>query len=160
MIVILMGPAGSGKTTVGSALAAALGWPFFDADDLHLHESVEKMRAGVALTDDDRAPWLARVHALVERLSQQGGHAVIACSALKERYRDAIADGVRDVRWVFLEASPDLLRGRLVHRPDHFAGAALLPSQLTELERPADALTVDADRPVDAIVAEIRAAMR
>ena len=154
-----MGPAGAGKSTVGRALAAELGWSFIDADDLHSPGNINRMRVGTALTDDDRDPWLDRIHDTLAMVVEDGGHAVVACSALRRRYRDRIADGLPDVRWVYLSASPGLLAARLAQRTGHFAGPAILPSQLAALEPPTNALVVSADQPVAAAVAAIRAAI-
>lgn len=159
MIVVLMGPAGAGKTTVGRALAEVMRWPFYDADDFHDAVSIERMRAGVALTDEERAPWLARIHDAMVDISRRGNNAVLACSALKQQYRDVLESGVPDVRWVYLRGDAALLRNRLAHRAGHFAGPALVDAQLADLEPPANALVLDARRPVDALVDEIRAAI-
>lgn len=156
MIVIIMGAAGAGKTTVGRALAEALGWRFIDADDLQPLSNVEKIRSGVALTDEDRAPWLGRTHDALQRATREQADVVLACSALRERYRATLADGVADVRWVFLHADADLLERRLRHRPDHFAGPAIVDSQLETLEPPADALRLRAELPVSVLVEAIR----
>ena len=150
--IILTGVAGSGKTTVGLALAKRIGWTFCDADDLHDAESIESIRRNQPLDDADRAPWLRRVRAVIERTRQEGGAIVIACSALKQRYRETLAGGLTGIRFVFLTGEAALLRERLQERRGHFAGAALLDSQLAELEPPRDALTVDIALPVDAIV--------
>jgi len=154
-VVIVSGVTGSGKTTVGKALAARTGWDFHDADDLHAPESIELMRRGIALTDDLRQPWLARVRAVIEREARAGGGAVIACSALKERYRETLAHDIDGLRFVLLDAPPDVIRRRLELRQGHFAGPDLLDSQLRTLEPPTDALIVDATLPVDAQVESI-----
>lgn len=151
-----MGVAGSGKTTVGRALAAELGWKFDDADQHHSPANIAKMRRGTALTDADRSQWLAELHAVVERAIDRREHLVLACSALKERYRDALRGGLRPVRFVHLEADEATLRRRLDTRTGHFVGAEILPSQLAALERPHDAVVVDAAKSPSAIVAEIR----
>lgn len=155
MIVLLMGPAGSGKTTIGLALAAALGWSFVDADDLHPRANVDKMRRGEPLTDEDRAPWLERVHEKVEALRAAGDDAVIACSALREIYRERLAPD----RLVLLDVPPEVLASRLARRTGHFFPKELLASQLATLEAPAGAIVVDATRPVDDVVHAIRAAL-
>jgi carbohydrate kinase (thermoresistant glucokinase family) len=151
-IVIVTGVSGSGKTTVGRALASRLDWDFHDADDLHAPEHIERMRRGEPLDDALRQPWLERVRRVVEEAAREGRDTVIACSALKERYRQALAAGVSGVHFVYLSGEPELLRTRLERRRDHFAGTALLESQLAALEPPAAALTVDASLPVDSIV--------
>jgi gluconokinase len=156
VVVILMGVAGSGKTTVGRALAAALHWPYVDADDYHARENIEKMRRGSPLTDADREPWLAALRTVISRALARREPLVLACSALKERYRQALADGLRQVRFVHLTAPEAVLRERLASRPDHFARPDLLESQLATLEPPDDALTIDATRHVGDVVREIR----
>jgi gluconokinase len=156
VIVVLMGVAGSGKTTVGAQLAAALGWPFYDADDLHTQESREKMARGVPLTDEDRRPWLSRLRALLVRLAAAEESAVLACSALKQRYRELLFAEPARVELVYLRGDRALLRRRLKARRGHFASAALLKSQLEALEEPADALVLGIEPPPEAIVAEIR----
>jgi carbohydrate kinase (thermoresistant glucokinase family) len=151
-IVIVIGVTGSGKSTVGRALAARMGWRFHDADDLHSTENVERMRQNIPLSDEQRYPWLLRVRAVVEEAVRDGSGEVIACSALKEQYRNVIAGGVNGVRLVHLTGSPALLRQRLEHRGGHFAGPGLLDSQLQALEPPRNALTIDVQLPVDVIV--------
>jgi carbohydrate kinase (thermoresistant glucokinase family) len=155
-----MGAAGAGKTTVGLALAATTGWRFHDADDLHPSSNVERIRQGSALTDDDRLPWLERVRMLIARIHESGGSAVVACSALRDSYRRAIAGETPDVRWVFLQGTPELLGLRLASRHGHFAGPAILDDQLRTLEKPIDALTLDARRPVNDLVMDICGAFR
>jgi gluconokinase len=156
VVVILMGVAGVGKTTFGRALAAALRWPFVDADDYHSVQNVAKMRSGTPLTDADRAPWLAALHARITRALARRESLVLACSALKEQYRQALVDGTTRVRFVHLTAPEATLRARLATRPDHFARPNLLESQLATLEPAADALVIDATRPADQIVEQIR----
>ena len=155
VVVIVCGPTGSGKTTVGRALAERLGWTFHDADDLHSPENVERMRTGAPLTDELRRPWLVRVRRVIEEALERGERAVIACSALKASYREILSGGLTGVSYVFLIAPEAVLRSRLDARQGHFAGAALLESQLSALEVPPDALTLDATRPVDEIVERV-----
>lgn len=159
-IVIVVGVTGSGKTTVGRALAARLGWRFHDADDLHSPDNVERMRQGEPLTDAQRLPWLKRIRAVVEAAADDQRGSVIACSALKARYRTAIAGGIEGIRFVHLTGDPALLRDRIEHRPYHFAGPGLLDSQLETLEPPPDALTLDVAVPVDALVDAIERDLR
>ncbi len=147
-----MGVAASGKTTIGQALAATLGWRFVDADEYHSRGNVAKMRKGTPLTDADRAPWLAALHALIARTLDRREPMVLACSALKNQYRQTLARGLPRVRWVHLTAPDPVLRQRLAGRSDHFARQNLLESQLAALEPPADALAIDATRPIDDIV--------
>lgn len=156
MIVIVMGVAGSGKTTIGRRLAEVLDWPFYDADDLHPPANVAKMAAGLPLTDADRLPWLQELRRLIERHRAAGHDTVIACSALKESYREILAGDVEGISFVHLTGSPELIRRRLEQRQGHFLKAALLDSQLAALEPPADAVTVDVAGGPEEIVAEIR----
>jgi gluconokinase len=158
MIIVLMGPAGAGKTTVGRALGAAAGWPFYDADDLHPSANVVKIRRGMPLDDEDREPWLVRVRQLLEEVTRKDGDAVLACSALRERYRTHLGDGLPGVRFVMLDADREVLERRIAGREGHFAGTAILDRQLADLEKPRHALTLSADRPVAVLVREICAA--
>lgn len=130
-LLVVMGVSGCGKTTVGIALAASLGVPFRDADDLHPAANVAKMAAGIALTDDDRMPWLALVGSA---LAAAPDGLVIACSALKRVYRQAILAAAPSARFVFLDGSRGLLESRVKHREGHFMPASLLDSQLATLE--------------------------
>lgn len=157
MVIFVIGPAGAGKTTIGHALAVELGWRFLDADDYHPAANVEKMRAGMPLGDADRAPWLATIAALTSRAIDRREHIVIACSALKARYRDILRDDLRPIRFVYLRASEPLLRHRLATRAAHFAGPDLVETQLADLEEPIDeALVVDAGTPPEEILAAVR----
>lgn len=151
-----MGVAGSGKTMIGRALAAELGWRFVDADDYHTREHVEKMRRGEPLSDSDRAPWLAALHGALARAIDRREHLVLACSALRERYRRTLRGGLRPVRFVHLTADEATLRRRLEARRGHFAPPGLLASQLATLEPPADALTIDTTRPPEEVLGAIR----
>lgn len=153
-VIILMGVAGAGKTTVGVRLAAALGWSFLDGDALHPSSNVDKMRRGIALTDADRAPWLERLRGAIEHYLAMGEPAVIACSALRRSYRARLRVDPR-VRFVYLRGAEPLLRARLAARRGHYAGEALLASQLAALEEPRAALVLDAGLPVDALVERI-----
>lgn len=150
-----MGVSGSGKSTVGIALATRLGVPFVDGDDLHPPANVAKMASGTPLEDADRWPWLALVGAA---LAEAPAGLVVACSALKRSYRDAIRAVAHDVRFVYLRVDRDELEQRMAHRPGHFMPVALLDSQLATLEEPADdenAIVVRADAGVDAAAALI-----
>lgn len=160
MVIVLMGVAGSGKTTVGEVLAAQLHWAFRDADSFHPPANVAKMSAGTPLTDEDRAPWLAAIRAYIEACLARKEGAIVTCSALKERYRDALmADPVR-VKLVQLTGSPELLAERIGGRKGHFMKPGMLQSQLATLEAPHNALTIDVTPPPEQIAAEIRAALR
>lgn len=158
-IIVVMGPAGAGKTTIGTLLARSLGWRYLEADDFHSSSNVEKMSHGIPLTDADRAPWLASMREALRDAIARGERVVLACSALKDDYRRALVppNATREqVCFVYLQASRALLRERLAHRVGHFAGPELVDSQLQTLEEPRDALWVDASRPPEEIVADIR----
>jgi gluconokinase len=147
-----MGVSGSGKSTVGAALARALKWPFFDGDRFHSEDSVAKMAAGQPLTDDDRAPWLQRIHNLVSSKLAEGNSVVVACSALKQTHRDKIRGKLKDVQFVYLKGDHDLIRKRLQKRSDHFMDPSLLDSQFDALEEPIDAVVVDISKDLDTLV--------
>ena len=155
MVVVLMGVCGCGKTTVGRMVAEALGWPFLDADDFHPAANVARMRAGTALTDDDRWPWLDRLAAEMAAINARGAHAVLACSALKQAYRDRLARA-GDVRFVYMKGDRATIAPRLAARPGHYMPASLLDSQLATLEEPVDATVVDIRAPIALQVAAIR----
>ena len=145
MVIVVCGVAGVGKTTIGRLLAQELGWEFYDADDFHPIANVEKMKAGIPLTDEDRWPWLDRLRQLIERCLAANENAVIACSALKRAYRDRlrVSEGVR---FVFLCANRAQVVEHLRQRRSHFMPATLLDSQFADLEEPQPqegALTVD-----------------
>ena len=158
MIVIVMGVVGAGKTTIGSLLAQELGWTFADADDFHPPANVEKIRRGIPLADDDRQPWLEGLRTAIIGWIADGRNVVLACSALKRRYRQELKAGPQaamEVRFVYLKGSPDLIAGRLRLRAGHFAGEQILASQIADLEEPEDAITVDVTANPQQIVAEI-----
>lgn len=156
MILILMGVAGSGKTTIGQLLAQELRWPFYDGDDFHPSANIDKMSRGVALTDEDRVAWLASLRQLFERLLSERQSAIIACSALKQSYRRDLKGEDDEVQFVYLKGDRDLMRQRLEQRFGHFMKANLLTSQFETLEEPRGALTVDVARAPQAIVSFIR----
>ncbi len=151
-----MGVAGSGKTTIGLQLAASLGWTFRDADDFHPAANIAKMSAGLPLTDDDRAPWLAAIRGHIEACLSRGENAVVTCSALKECYRRQLVIDPELVKLVFLSGDFDLILKRLNQRKDHFMKPEMLRSQFEALEAPQDALRIDVAAAPDAIVARIR----
>jgi gluconokinase len=158
-----MGVAGAGKTAVGRAVADSLGWTFLDADDFHPAANVAKMRAGVPLTDDDRAPWLAALRDLLERSLAADECVVLACSALKAAYREALipSRGADAMIVVFLDVAPAVARERLAARRGHYMPALLVESQFAALEEPSDraALRVDAALPVPDIVEQVARAL-
>jgi gluconokinase len=143
VIVILMGVTGCGKTTVGAMLAEARGWDFHDADDFHPAENVVKMKSGAPLDDEDRWPWLAHLNAFLIGNDRQGKSLVLACSALKQVYRDRLARDCAAARFVFLDGDIELIRARLAARQGHYMNPALLDSQFAILERPQEALRLD-----------------
>ena len=154
MIVVVMGVTGSGKTTVGSLLAAQLGWEFADADEFHPEANVAKMAQGVALTDADREPWLAALHAAISSWLAVGKNVVLACSALKRSYREKLGVGGA-VRLVYLKGSYELVAARLKERLGHFATEAILADQYATLEEPQDAVTVDVKALPEEVVREV-----
>ena len=159
MIVLIVGVCGCGKTTIGRALAQELGWRFLDGDDFHPETNVTKMASGIPLTDDDRWPWFDRIVAEMRRVSAAGEHAVVACSALKQAYRDRLAAG-GDVRVVYLKGDAATIEPRLARRAGHFMPASLLPSQFATLEEPTGAIVVDIREPIAVQVAAITRALR
>ena len=148
MIVVVMGVSGSGKSTVGRALAEALGWAFVEGDDLHSAASIARMRRGEALGDAERGPWLERLRAVIGGLLARGEDAVVACSALRQAYRERLRVDPEAVRFVHLRGDPELIRRRLAARRGHFMSPALLDSQHQTLEAPGDAIAVDVGWPV------------
>lgn len=158
-VTIVMGVSGSGKTLIGGLLAERFGATFVDADALHPPENRAKMSAGVPLTDDDRRPWLERVRREVVDGTPPGSRAVLACSALKRRYREFLSSGARDVRFVYLYGPLELIHSRMAARKGHFMPLSLLESQFATLEVPSEeeALRVSVAGTPEEIVAEIAA---
>jgi len=156
--LVVMGVAGSGKSTIADSLAKRLAWTFEDGDRFHPAGNVAKMSAGHPLTDEDRWPWLRAIADEIDRVCMSGGHAVIACSALKRAYREVLVHGRNDVRIVFLEGTQPLIAQRLAQRQGHFMPPGLLDSQFKTLEPPGaseNPVTVSIDASVDAIVDDI-----
>jgi gluconokinase len=156
--LIVMGVSGSGKTTIGEALAARIGWRYEDADMFHPASNVAKMSAGKPLTDEDRWPWLRAIADEIDRVIGAGERIVIGCSALRRVYRDLLVHGRSDIRIVYLQGTQDLIAGRLAERKDHFMPPGLLTSQFGTLEPPTPdehALTVSIDAPAGTIVDDI-----
>ncbi|HUK25734.1 MAG TPA: gluconokinase [Terriglobales bacterium] len=155
MIVIVMGVTGSGKSTVGSRLARELGWEFLDGDSLHPAANVEKMHRGISLTDADRLPWLRAVRTAIEERMAQGKSLVVACSALKQSYRDELKLSP-EVSFVYLKGGFELIAERLRARHGHFATAAILEGQFRDLQEPEDAIAEDIGKPPLQIVEDIK----
>jgi gluconokinase len=155
-VFVVMGVAGCGKSTIGQALADYLGCPFYDGDDYHPPANIAKMSAGIPLNDDDRAPWLAILASLLQEHIERNEAAVLACSALKESYRDILR--VSDqVQFIFLVGDFELIWGRMETRQEHYMKPEMLRSQFADLEPPAtdEALHIPVDRPVEEIMAQI-----
>ncbi|HXJ04753.1 MAG TPA: gluconokinase [Candidatus Acidoferrum sp.] len=155
MIVIVMGTTGSGKTTIGTMLSKRLGWGFVDADEFHPPANVEKMGRGIPLTDADRMPWLKILHDKIVSWIAEQRNFVLACSALKQSYRDELHAGP-DVKFVYLKGSHELFSSRVLARKGHFAKENLITSQFADLEEPIDAITIDARHSPAEIVEEAR----
>ncbi len=156
-VIILMGVSGCGKTSVGRALSAKTGWPFYDGDDFHPPENIAKMSKGIPLNDDDRAPWLARLYDLIAEQLAQGQSAILACSALKRKYRDQLREGNKGVVFVHLKGDFDLIWSRMAGRQTHYMKASMLQSQFDALEAPDtnEALVVDISADVNSIAGVI-----
>lgn len=152
---IVMGVSGSGKTVVGKSLAQKLGWDFFDADDFHPPANVVKMAGGIPLDDSDRAPWLDALHELISSSLKKNHPAVLACSALKERYRQQLLAGNDNVQLIYLKGSYDLIWSRMEKRTDHYMKPSMLKSQFDALEEPTNALTVNIENSIAEIVETI-----
>jgi gluconokinase/6-phosphogluconolactonase len=158
MVVVVMGVSGSGKTTVAKLLAERSGWQFQEGDTLHPPANVEKMSAGIPLTDADRLPWLRKIAETIDGWRARGESGVITCSALKRSYRDIIVGDRPDVRLVYLKGSHDLIRQRMAARHGHFMPSSLLDSQFSTLEEPSpdeNAIVVDIGGEPEEIVGEI-----
>jgi gluconokinase len=159
-IIVLMGVAGSGKTTVGQALSRKLRWPFFDADDFHPAINVAKMEAGIPLTDPDRWPWLESVRRKMQSHLEAGRSAVFACSALKQSYRDFLTGAGEGVTLVYLKGDARLIGERIAARQRHFMKAEMLASQIAALEEPAGCFSVDISASPESIADEIIRSLR
>lgn len=150
-----MGVAGSGKTAVGTRAARRLGWVFLDADDFHPKANVEKMRHGIPLTDEDRKPWLERLHEELKNRLNAGTSVILACSALKDSYRSLLHQGLPAIEFVYLNVDHDTVADRLRRRQAHFFPKELLDSQFATLEAPKDAIGVNANLALDDVVQQV-----
>jgi len=155
-IILLMGVAGSGKTTIGRQVASELAWPYFEADDFHSAANKEKMRQGIPLNDDDRAPWLASLREQIDACVANGQSAVFTCSALKEKYRQILMRNAPAVKLVYLAADVATIQARVSQRKGHYMKVNMVQSQFAALEVPADALSLDARESPASIVAQIK----
>jgi gluconokinase len=158
MFIVVTGVAGAGKTTVGKLLAKELGWRFYEGDDFHPAANIEKMRRGEPLTDDDRWPWLDALRAAIVAALDRGEHGILACSALKHSYRARLRVS-EDVVFVYLAVAPGEIERRLKQRKGHFMNPALIESQFATLEKPQNALTLDASLPPAVLVQQVRKAL-
>ncbi len=159
MILLLMGVCGSGKSSVAAELAAFTGWPFVEGDDYHSDANRDKMAAGIALTDDDRAPWLDSLHQILANWNSTNQSGILTCSALKESYRNHILAGIENAHLIWLDPPRAALVERLLHRTDHFIHPSLLKSQLDTIEPPIPeefAFHITANLPANLIAQEIR----
>lgn len=139
---VVMGVAGCGKSTVAHLLAEKLDWDFLDADDFHSPENITKMKSGIPLNDSDRAPWLSTLNATLASTLGEGCHPVLACSALRERYRAQLCRGIDDLQFVYLKGNYDLIWSRISQREEHYMKSEMLRSQFDVLEEPVNALVV------------------
>lgn len=157
-VIVVMGVASSGKTSLGERLAEKLSWPFRDADSFHPPENVAKMSSGIPLTDEDRKPWLAAIAAWIDELRTAGKNGIVTCSALKKAYRDVIVGKRPDVALVYLKGSRELIGERMAARQHHFMPPALLDSQFATLEEPGadeNPLVVQVEASKEAIVEQV-----
>src|SRR2546423_9250077 len=162
MVAIIWGVAGVGKTTIGQLLAKELGWKFYDADDFHPAGNIAKMKRGEALTDEDRQPWLARLREKIEGSITNGENAVVACSALKKKYRDQLRAGP-EVKFIFLRGSRSRITEQIKSRRGHFFDPNLLDSQFSDLEEPAspaDSLTFEVGDEPQTVAKKIGSSLR
>ena len=154
-VIILMGVSSSGKSTIGSALAKRLGWHFFDGDEFHSEGNVQKMAQGEPLTDEDREPWLSDLHDVISEQIALDKPAIIACSALKQDYRDQLLEGNENAQIVYLRGNFDMIYQRIKNRHKHYMKAEMLQSQFEDLEEPTNALVVNIDQSVESIINQI-----
>jgi len=155
-VIIVMGVSGSGKTTIGRSLAKRLGWDFIESDEYHSPQDIEKMSGGIPLTDEDRWPWLRRLHDLLLAYKEKDRSLVLACSALKQSYRDMLISDLENAFYVYLQGDYDLIHHRMQQR-QHYMKAGMLRSQFDALEEPQDGMTLDIQNSPEEIVDKILA---
>ena len=156
MFLIIMGVSGSGKSTVGKLLSDRTSWQFFDADDFHSSENIDKMSQGVPLTDSDRIPWLYELQALITKTLKAGNNGILACSALKSSYRKILREKYPDqIVFVYLRGDYDCIQSRIKQRQGHFMSEKMLRSQFATLEEPNDAVVIDVSLTLEEIIAKI-----
>lgn len=162
MVIIIMGVSGVGKSTVGQQLADAMSWEFADADSFHSQKNIDKMSAGIPLTDEDRLPWLKAIQDAIQNWLQNGKNAILACSALKAGYRQALYCNQDEVKLVYLKGSFELIYQRMQARQDHFMQENLLKSQFDALEEPTpeEAIYINVKEPPEAVVAQIKSLLQ
>ena len=153
--MILMGVAGSGKTAVGKGVATRLNWLFLDADAFHPVANIEKMKQGIPLNDEDRKPWLRALRDELKRLLAEGRSAILACSALKESYRQSLSDDASAIIFILLDVDQETIRERLQNRSAHFFPKELMQSQFASLEKPKNAIVIDARKPLDDVIDQV-----
>jgi len=159
MIIIIIGVSGSGKTTIAKLLADSLHWTFSDADDFHSPENVEKMRRGISLSEADRTPWLQDLQTAIKQWLQENQNVVLACSALRESYRQILVVDSDRIKLVYLKGSYQLIQQRLQQRQNHYMSEKLLESQFNTLEEPLDSICMDIAQPPQVIVQNMRTAL-
>jgi gluconokinase len=155
MFLIVMGVSGCGKSTIGKLLAERLDWPFYDGDDFHPAANVAKMSQGIPLDDSDRAGWLAVLADLIRASLEHNESGVVACSALKQQYREQLCVDAARVKFVYLKGSYELIKARMLARPSHYMKPGMLDSQFADLEEPDDAITVSIDTSPEEVVLEV-----
>ncbi len=155
LAVILMGVSGCGKTSVGEGLSKALGWPFYDGDDYHPQANIDKMTLGIPLEDKDRKPWLENLHRLIGEHLDANQSLIVACSALKTKYRQILRGDREELVFVHLKGDFDLIYARMRKRSGHYMKADMLHSQFRDLEEPVDAITISIEKSIGEIVKEV-----
>ena len=158
MIIQVIGVSGCGKTTIARKLSEAMGLPYYDADDFHPQENIDKMSSGQPLTDEDRASWLDALSKNLQHWEKEGG-AILACSALKEKYRAVLAQGLDECYWIFLSGSYELILERMNKRKDHYMSGEMLRSQFETLEVPAYGIQIDIQKSPEEIIATIKSSL-